>query len=379
MRRYSEKLRNVLTGLLLLLIMLGWMVNVKLIQVTKQTIIVPDEQPTIQAGINAASSGDTVYVKARVYYENVVVNKSICLIGENRETTIIDGQWKSTVISIIVANVTLDGFTIRNADYHYSGIYLEDASYSVISNNIVTNMTDTLMKSIHLNRSNFCNLTRNLVTNNGRCILIEQSHNTTLTYNAVIQNSLYGIRINNSTGCIVKCNMIADTYGQSSIRLVSANYTNILENILSNATYGVYMFSSHYSNFCHNNFIRHGQQVWISDSYNNIWHNASLLEGNYWDDYTGQDLDSNGIGDIPYVIGMGNLDPYPIMKPWMPMLGDLNIDCRVDLQDLVIVAKAYNSTEADPNWNPLADLVQPYGRISLADLVTVAHNYGKSV
>jgi pectin methylesterase-like acyl-CoA thioesterase len=45
-----------------------------------ETIIVPDDYPTIQAAINAANDGDTIFVKIGTYYEHVVVNKSLSLI-----------------------------------------------------------------------------------------------------------------------------------------------------------------------------------------------------------------------------------------------------------------------------------------------------------
>jgi len=59
-------------------------------KVLPATIIVPDIYPTIQAAINAASAGDTIYVRNGTYYENVVVNKTISLIGENKNTTVVD-------------------------------------------------------------------------------------------------------------------------------------------------------------------------------------------------------------------------------------------------------------------------------------------------
>ena len=58
------------------------------------TIVVPDDYPTIQAAINAANEGDNVYVKAGVYFENIVIRRSLTLTGENRDTTIIDGNSK---------------------------------------------------------------------------------------------------------------------------------------------------------------------------------------------------------------------------------------------------------------------------------------------
>ncbi|GAH12836.1 unnamed protein product, partial [marine sediment metagenome] len=47
----------------------------------------------IQDAIDDANDGDTVFVfdDSSPYYENVMVDKSISLIGENKETTIIDG------------------------------------------------------------------------------------------------------------------------------------------------------------------------------------------------------------------------------------------------------------------------------------------------
>jgi hypothetical protein len=58
--------------------------------------------------------------------------------------------------------------------------------------------------------------------------------------------------------------------------------------------------------------------------------------------------------------------------------GDLDGDGDVDLQDLTIMADAYGSTPADPNWNPNADLAIPFDLISITDLVTLAYNYGTS-
>ena len=54
------------------------------------TIVVPDNYPSIQDAINNANAGDTIYIKTGTYVENPVVNKSVSLIGENRDRTIID-------------------------------------------------------------------------------------------------------------------------------------------------------------------------------------------------------------------------------------------------------------------------------------------------
>ena len=64
------------------------------------------------------------------------------------------------------------------------------------------------------------------------------------------------------------------------------------------------------------------------------------------------------------------------MAPVFAKLGDINGDGKVDLKDLVLLAKAYGSTPGKPNWNPLCDLNHD-GVIDLVDLVTLVTLFGK--
>jgi hypothetical protein len=59
------------------------------------------------------------------------------------------------------------------------------------------------------------------------------------------------------------------------------------------------------------------------------------------------------------------------------LMGDVNCDGKVSFQDAQLVANAYNSHPGDPNWNDNADFAAPWSIINLADLVTVAVNYGQ--
>ncbi|MEW6070370.1 MAG: PKD domain-containing protein, partial [Candidatus Thermoplasmatota archaeon] len=61
----------------------------------------------------------------------------------------------------------------------------------------------------------------------------------------------------------------------------------------------------------HNNFINNSWNA--VDAGENMWDDGS--EGNYWDDYTGIDIDGNGIGESPYIVGVTSIDYYPLMKP----------------------------------------------------------------
>jgi hypothetical protein len=58
-----------------------------------------------------------------------------------------------------------------------------------------------------------------------------------------------------------------------------------------------------------------------------------------------------------------------------------DVDCNgvVGLSDLVAVAKAYRSHPDDPNWNANADLAEPFGVISLTDVLTIAAYYNTSI
>ena len=70
----------------------------------------------IQDAIDNASNGDTVFVfnDSSPYYENVIVDKSINLIGEDKYTTVVDGSMITDVVEVVTDGVNLTGFLIKN-------------------------------------------------------------------------------------------------------------------------------------------------------------------------------------------------------------------------------------------------------------------------
>jgi parallel beta-helix repeat protein len=116
----------------------------------------------IQDAIYNATDGDTVFVydDSSPYYENVVVNKSINLIGENKKTTVIDGG-DSGAVARINSWVNISGFTIQNGD---TGISLGVSSeHSTIKGNIISNNKNY---GIYLRGSSYITIRDNIISNN---------------------------------------------------------------------------------------------------------------------------------------------------------------------------------------------------------------------
>ena len=72
---------------------------------------------SIQSGINFSNPNDSVYVESGTYIENINIRKNINLIGEDRETTIIDGTGGRNIVTVENTSAFyINGFTIQNAD-----------------------------------------------------------------------------------------------------------------------------------------------------------------------------------------------------------------------------------------------------------------------
>jgi parallel beta-helix repeat protein len=119
--------------------------------VASTVVRVPADQPTIQAGINVVSNGDTVLVSPGTYTENINFNgKAITVKSSNgAKVTIIDGGNVAPVVTFSTGETrssTLSGFTVQNgtstftSGYEGGGIVISSAS-PTIKSNIVQNNT----------------------------------------------------------------------------------------------------------------------------------------------------------------------------------------------------------------------------------------------
>jgi parallel beta-helix repeat protein len=308
------------------------------------TIIVPDEYDTIQEAINAANPGNTVYVKPRTYYENITINKTINLIGENPATTIIDGDPYGIRITIDADNVRVQGFTVRNGE---AGIFLEKTSRHKIINNIVT------------------------LNNEG--IYLQYSHNSTVYRNLVVKNILSGICLWESTNNTVIGNQVIDGKGFGIDFWTEYGANKIIGNTIKNNQWnGIYMSYSNNNTIFRNNIINNTVSTY--KSYNNTWDNGA--EGNFWSSsYTGEDNDGDGIGDTPYTIYPNNTDYHPLKHNYA--LGDINHDGFVNATDVNLLKESFSTRTGEPQWDIRTDLDYD-GFTNAKDAVILAINYKKS-
>ncbi len=265
-----------------------------------RTIIVPDDYATIQAAINAASSGDTVFVKAGTYYERVVVDKSLSIVGENPVTTTIDGSdGMGTVVTIIAEGVKVTGFIIRNnRGTNTFGVRLESTNNTIYGNTI---------------------------TNNAVGVQLALANNT--IYGNTITNNFYGVLlVRGRRHSISRNNIQNNEYGVWGI-LSSSN--RISENNVAYNDIGVKLSESSNNSLYHNNFIDNTRQVYDSawkypEYYSpsvNVWDDGYPSGGNYWSNYEerypdAEELDGSGIWDIPYFIDGNNRDRYPLINSY---------------------------------------------------------------
>jgi len=171
----------------------------------------PGNYTTIQAAINAAKSGDTIRVYAGTYNENVIVNKTVTLIGNGTAITTINGGASDDVVFISADWVNITGFKITN-----SGTNSEDAGIDIgLANNCKIENCNfpNNERGIRLNFSSN-NIIRNNTCNSNRWgegIELSDSPSNTIENNTC-SNNWEGIKISSSSSNTIKNNTCSNNY-----------------------------------------------------------------------------------------------------------------------------------------------------------------------
>lgn len=334
---------------------------------------------SIQEVINSKDHGDTIYVSSGTYYETLVVNKSISLIGENRNTTIVDGSGNGQVVHVVSHSTSVSGFTIRHGGANANaGLKLNSVTNCTIVTNIIRDPLQNgvgLMLESSSNNHVYNNVLINNTFINGSIALYE-SHQNMISQNYVTGYDV-GVVASDATGnWFVKNTITAGVYGTGDVGLrICGSDTSVIDGntIADNHLNGLeLMEGTANTTVFHNNFVNNTNQLNLTGSYNTTWDNG--CEGNYWSNYVGTDVDDDGVGDT--ALPWEGVDQYPLINRYWSS-GDIDHDFDVDIFDVVKAAGIYGSTPSDPEWNPHCDIAEPYGVIDIFDMVTIAMSYGE--
>ena len=173
---------------------------------------------TINAAISAASDGDTIYVWDGTYTEDIIISKSLTIIGNGTNKTVIKGVSNPAVVNITADNVNVFGLYILNSTGFWpkSGIAIWNSDNCKIYNCNFSNVAPNL---IFLYRSSNNEITDIYSTKTWIIKCVESHRNIFVNAN---RNSYIWFEIKNSN-----YNRIRNCPG--SINLYDSNY-NIIEN-----------------------------------------------------------------------------------------------------------------------------------------------------
>lgn len=270
----------------------------------------PGNYTSIQEAINAAGDGDTVFVydDSSPYQEILSINTSLSLVGENKETTVIETITENTtVITISADNISVSGFTIlmlpseewncgiriskmsdwpgetqiiRNIqifDTTIEGVANRTAgidclylTHGNISNNFINNCKWAGI-ILHLSSNNA--ITKNVVEYNHRGISVENTWNP--RYHLWFNHPQFGE--NTISGNTIRNNSVGiDINGDRTTR------DKILGNNIVDNNQGIVLYTTLETEIAKNNFIGNNRSAIIRTG-NLLFHLTNSWHDNYWD------------------------------------------------------------------------------------------------
>ena len=257
----------------------------------------------IRSAVNNAGDGDIIYVYNGTYNENVYIYRSINLIGEKKETTIINASESESAIWIILGDgIKISGFTLLGK-----------------------------ITSIYLRSSHNNTVTDNKIQDSFFGFFIDSSYRNIIENNTLIKNFM-GFFLGMGILNIIKHNKIINN--DIGIFLAVAIQNKILGNEISNNKFGIILLESMFNEIEYNNISNNkiiglmmrrfsiGNQI----QYNNFIKNLISVNSkrclknnwnyNYWDRFRLLPKPIFGrlgkLGLIPWI----NFDWHPAKEPY---------------------------------------------------------------
>jgi len=242
----------------------------------------------------------------------------------------------------IIIGARCNNTYLSNNEIYYSqiGIMEIEANHSKIINNIIE-YNDLAIGS---GNSEDSLIENNTIAYNEYGIALLENIKNNITNNLFYENSI-ALILNDTNAVNINYNEF--TFNSEGIQL---NYTSDIEFyhnlVMNNTDYGVSAKNNSNSLIYYNLFINNSLNAFETNNTNN-WDNSTI--GNYWDDYSGSDLDYNGIGDIPYIIsGTANSqDRYPIIN--LTSSFEFIIPKAPEKPDIPKEPKPDQESESEPN------------------------------
>jgi len=218
---------------------------------------------TISDGINNAKNGDILYVLNGTYNEQIEIDKNLQIIGEDKNNTIINGEYQDDVIKVLSENVYLDGFTIKNSKGEN-----ENAGIKILSNNVTISDCKIYRTryGIALYISSNLKIIGCLIHTNGGGVLLDECKNCEITDSEFCHNAI-GINIKKSQEINIKKSYIHE-HGIGIFINDSENIklTDIALCDNNNNQGGCFIFNSKEIEFYNANVIHNGLAIRIDES-----------------------------------------------------------------------------------------------------------------
>jgi parallel beta-helix repeat protein len=255
------------------------------------------------------------YFDSHTIADNNTVNGRPVLYMSKADAQVVDGSDAGQIILANCTDISLSHAEIEDTDIAVQGFYVNDSSLDDI-------MASACDEAVHLKSSRDCDLTHHVLIGNEVGLSVMSSDGVSISFSNMSENTLYALAaMENSHISVLNCSVVMNEEGVSLF--YTDNSTVFGNRIIANVLNGVLLYYCENTLVYHNSFIGNGIQADETGGHSNHWNSTYPAGGNYWDDYSGVDINSgpdqdvpgaDGIGDTPYVISGPVMDYYPLIE-----------------------------------------------------------------